>query len=77
MGPPMCDIMTGEGVWITNGDYDGGMTFIFFLKNPPTNIRLNFLIDNLYGNFLCRIFVVLTTSVKELKGVGAFVVTGE
>ena len=53
------------------------MTFIFFLKNPPTNIRLNFLINNLYGNFLCCIFVVLTTSVKGLKGVGAFVVTGE
>jgi hypothetical protein len=31
----MCDIMTGVGVWITNGEYDGGVTYYFFLKTPP------------------------------------------
>ena len=58
MGPPMCDIMTGVGVWITNGEYDGGVTYYFFLKTPPTNIRRNFLIYKLFVNYFSRNFVV-------------------
>jgi len=63
-------------VWITNGEYDGGVTYYFFLKTPPTNIRRNFLIYKLYVNFFCSNFVVYNND-GGCKGVGAFVVTGE
>ena len=69
--------MTGGGVLVTNGEYDGGGDIIFFFKKPPpTNIRRNFLIYKLFVNYFSRNFVVYNND-GGCKGVGAFVVTGE